>query len=212
MSTIKSISQKMSLLYARHQDKENSNTTLDWREIKAHVPPILNAIMGATTIRLDDSSTGISITSGMAFRYNITVLSRDLGNGTEYYIKLPVYPIRLRHDLGIFSIGPRSPLKKRFIIVPQLYWDALVDIGSFEGNVAAIPLGNNEVVFSENPTETSVTAMLVVCDSDSFDDDDVIPMTPENEWEVQKELMKIFLPQVILDKDAEAEEEIKETR
>ena len=79
MSTIKGISQKVSMLYSRHQDKENTNTTLDWREVKSHVTPIINAMMGTVMVRLKDPDTGINITSGMAFRYNIAVLKSYIG-------------------------------------------------------------------------------------------------------------------------------------
>jgi hypothetical protein len=210
MSTIKEISQKVSMLYSRHQDKENTNTNLDWREVKSHLVPIINTVMGATTVRLSDPDTGISITSGMAFRYNLPVLNRDLGNGTEYYVKLPVYPIRLRHELGIYRIGPKSPLAKPFVIIPSLYWDTLGGLAGFEGNICAIPLLNNEVAFSENPVETNVTATLIVSDSDQFGDDDVIPIPSDMEWSIITQVLKIFLPQVVLDKDLEAEVKAKE--
>jgi hypothetical protein len=194
MSTIRYMSEQVSRLYARGVDKEDSHTVLNWKEVKPHIIQKINEVMGMqlTDIKLDDSDTAPSITSGMVMTYTVPVLTRETD---EYYIKLPVYPVRLQQNMGIFRVGPSGKLANAFIIIPQCYWDLLGGFEGFEGNICAVPVGNDEIIFSEDPG-TDVNLSLVVSDKEKFGDTETLPITAEIESMVVTQVLELFRPEL----------------
>jgi hypothetical protein len=202
-TTIRTISEQVSKLYSRNQDKENSNTKLNWKEVKPIVVQEINNVMGITLINLNEMDVGVNITSGMLARYRVPVLTRGTGADQEWYSKLPAYPIRLKNNLGLFRVGPVSSFKAPYVIVPELYWDLLdqLEESDLEGNVGVIPAGDNEIIYSKDPGVTAVMVSLVVCDNNTFGDNDVLPITAELETVVRDNAVKLFNPEIMVEKD-----------
>jgi hypothetical protein len=205
MSTIRYISEQISRIHARTVDKENNNTVLNWKEVKPLVVQEVNNVIGMTLVNLNEMDVGVNITSGMLATYSASVLSRNSGAEQEWYTKLPVYPIRLRYNLGIYRVGPggaTARMKKAYIIIPECYWDLLdtLEEADLEGNVGVIPSGDNEIVYSKDPGVTSVRLSLVVCDSNTFGDDDELPITAEMETVVRNNVLTQFQPEVKVEK------------
>lgn len=214
-TTIRQLSEQISRLYARGVDKENNNTVLNWKEVKPLVVQQINNITGMTLINLNEMDVGVNITSGMLARYSATVLTRGTGDNQEWYANLPAFPVRLKQNLGIYRVGPGgsgiAKLKNAFIIIPECYWD-LIDVleeSDLEGNVGVIPSGDKEIVFTKNPGVSSVNISLIVNDSSTFGDNDPLPITAEMEMIVIQETMKLFRPEVTVDKEIK-EQPVKE--
>jgi hypothetical protein len=208
-TTIRTLSEQVSRLYARSQDKENNNTKLNWKEVKPLVVNAINNAIGMSLINLNEMDVGVNITSGMLARYKVTVLTRGTGEDEEWYSKLPAYPVRLKQNLGLFRVGPASSFKKPYIIVPELYWDLVdqLDESDLEGNVGVIPAGDNEIIYSKDPGVTQVSVSLVVCDSSTFGDNDVLPLTAELELVVIDEVLSKFTPEVKVNKEIQEQTE-----
>ena len=215
MSTIRQISEQVSRLYARNNDKENNNTVLNWKEVKPLASQQINAITGATLVNLNEMDIGVNITSGMLARYKVTVLTRGSALEQEWYSKLPAYPVRLKQNIGIYRVGPGGSgiarFKNAYIIIPECYWDLIdqLEEADLEGNVGVIPSGDNEIVYSKDPGVTSVNVSLVVNDTDTFGDSDTLPITSDMETIVIQECLKLFSPEVMVEKEIQ-EQPVKE--
>jgi hypothetical protein len=201
MSTLRSISEQISRLYSRSIDKENNHTKLNWKEVKPLVSQKINEIMGAQLINFKGTDIAAHITSGMIMKYNVSVLTRGSGEDQEWYSRLPVYPVRLPHSQGIYRVGPRGAFKRAYIIVPECYWDLLEGLEDFQGNTCVVPLGDNELLYSEDPGVTQVIVSLIVNDTGNFGDNDVLPITAEIEAEVIKRVLELFQPERIQPKE-----------
>ena len=208
-TTIRKISEQISRLYARGEDKENNNTVLNWKEVKPLVVQQINNLIGMTLINLNEMDVGVNITSGMLARYSVAVLTRGSGENQEWYANLPAFPVRLKQNLGLYRVGPGgsgiAKLKKAYIIIPECYWDLIdtLEEADLEGNIGVVPSGDREIVFTSDPGVTTVNVSLVVNDESTFGDADPLPITAEMETVVIQEVLKLFRPEVKVEKDIE---------
>lgn len=122
---------------------------------------------------------------------------------------LPIKPLKLMRDIGVFSVYPSGQPDKEFIPI-QLGQGALLQsqplINNLLGQVSRETQGNY-VVFSKNlnaPGQAYVDMRLVVMDISQYGDYDILPVMPEWEMDIVTTVYKLYSSQPIPDKLVDA--------
>ena len=111
---------------------------------------------------------------------------------------LPIKPIKLKRNIGIFSVyftnDPDNefiPLQmgQRSLLNSQLQINELLGQVGYENK--GLELQFNKDLVSLFPNET-LTAELVIMDMAQYGDFDTLPIIPEIEWQVKQEVIKLY--------------------
>lgn len=167
---------------------------IDRRELFHLINQAANEVLGLS-MQAGVKTGNISIPSSFIATYS----NRDIlvENG-RYYALMPVYPIMLPRDMGVWSVVPQTAGidMTPFIPICQDDWDILTttdinDEGMLEGYVAYYPEGR-KVFFTKNPNVTKVKMKLLISDPSMIGDNDPYPLTPEMESEVVKRVLDLL--------------------
>ncbi|RLD00730.1 MAG: hypothetical protein DRI46_06620 [Chloroflexi bacterium] len=116
MTTLDQISEQIQRIYVSSVDSENVSPMIDRREIYPLVIQLVNTELGAAHLksrRLGEISIPACI---MATYSNLPVVTAD----AIKYVELPVHPIRLSRDMGIWDVTPvNSSWGAGYISVPS---------------------------------------------------------------------------------------------
>jgi hypothetical protein len=205
MSSIRSISEQVSLLYSRDKDRYNHQTSLSWREAKHLVVQAANEIMGLKTVNLAERGIDPNIVAAMTAVYRRRpVLKRTVNGSDQYYIQLPAIPLSLPMDAGLYSIRPSNSLTGSIFILPTSMFDIINELGDEEVNNTcyAVPQ-EKEAFFTKDPGASQVDVTLVVLNADKFGDTDLLPVNPEIEMEIIRRSLSLLTPERNKDTDPE---------
>lgn len=126
---------------------------------------------------------------------------------------LPVKPLKLPRNMGVFAIYPKYrnidsgyDLDNEYIPL-QMGQAGLIKsqlmINDLLGQVGYEVFGN-EVVFTKDIkqqfTEIKVAMRLAIMDISQYGDYDILPILPEQEWQVKQEVWKMYSQEPIPDK------------
>lgn len=119
---------------------------------------------------------------------------------------LPIKPIKLPRNMGVFSIFPEDEPDKEFIPLQMGQYSLIrsqVGFNDLLGQVGYEVYGD-KVIFTKDltiPRETvNVNMRLVVMDIAAYGDFDILPILPEMEIQVKQEVYKLYISQSIPDK------------
>lgn len=119
---------------------------------------------------------------------------------------LPVMPIRLPRNLGVYQLFPQSDYFAEFIPM-ELSRLGLIQSQPIVSNLSGYTgyeVSGLDVIFSKDLTIPNVavyvTARLVILDFAIYGDWDPLPMPPEMEWPVKQEVLKLYSIEKIPDK------------
>lgn len=123
---------------------------------------------------------------------------------------IPVKPLSLPRNMGFWSIYPSGKPEQEFIPM-QMGQNNMVRsqpmINTLLGQVGYECLGET-VRFNKDLTEGEATATvdmrLVVMDMDKYDDYTMLPIPPEWEWNIIKEVYSVYSTQPIPDKTVDS--------
>ena len=128
---------------------------------------------------------------------------------------LPVKPLKLPRNMGVWSIFQTSKPDQEFIPL-QMGQGALIKsqpmINNLLGQVGYEVFGN-QVIFTADLTQLmpgeTLSMRLAILDANEYGDWDILPLPPEFEWQVITEVYKMYSTQPIPDKvvDATAKEQ-----
>lgn len=172
-------------------------------EIKISVCQVCNQLLKLeyfnTTLPLGDM-----IPNGAAIGTYENILVKQWSNTSM--ISLPVLPMRLPRNLGIYQIFSQSDYFSEFIPL-QLGELALIRsqgiISNLSGYIGYESAGM-DVMFSKDltlpNTNVYVTVRLVILDFALYSDWDPLPLPPEMEWQIKQEVIKLYGIEKIPDK------------
>lgn len=180
-------------------------------EVKAAVAQVLNAMLKTEFFQMTLPS-GETIPEGcmLATYDNIPVVTyKDVSKST-----LPVMPMKLFRNMGVFHIGktddtlsgfiPIQPGQYQFIQPQRLMGDLLSQIG-YEVNGADIIYTQD--LTAASPAITEVLMKLVIMDISLTNDYQMLPISADMQWPVIKEVYAMFstekMPDRIDDSGAE---------
>jgi hypothetical protein len=176
----KLLSEQIRRAYSRGIDREDTSPRLDDREIKLYVVQAINMLIKAEIANIGENVDSVLGT------YE---LERD-GTSPLFYVTLPVIPISLPKNMGIWRVyqsgcpwNPYIPLKHGDFDIaqgtPAQYLETYV--GYYQDG--------KRVYFTKEPSAT-VTLKLVVNDPAKITDTEVLPIPPEMESMVIDEVIR----------------------
>lgn len=196
MATRVSISEQIQLQYKRALGlKDDVKNSVDRRELFPLINQVANELL-ATIMQAGVKSGGINIPSGTLATYGNCEVSSDNG---RYFVTIPVYPMSLPRNIGVYSIVPQSgsPLVDGtpYIPITQEDWDLLSiadinDSGMLEGQTAFYVEGK-KAYFTKQPTSV-VKIKLIISDPSLIGDSDPYPVTPEIEAALIERVVNIL--------------------
>jgi hypothetical protein len=111
---------------------------------------------------------------------------------------LPCYPLKLPRGMGVFQIFQPADVNAQFIplessmaalISSQPVLNELLGYTGYE-------VYGTDVVYTRDlttpPTPVYVTMRLVVLDIDQYSDYDILPVAPEQEWQIIAEVARMY--------------------
>lgn len=111
---------------------------------------------------------------------------------------LPVKPIKLPRNMGVFSIFPSTQPNKEFIPLQMGQSSLILSqplLNNLLGQIGYEVFGL-DVVFTKDltqiyPTDT-LSMRLAILDFSTYGDYDVLPLLPEQEWQIKKEVVQLY--------------------
>ena len=183
--TKKILAEQIQRLYARFIDKENPSDIIDTREIILLVGQSLNKVLKLQVAESFKAGM-VDVPKCNLIEYTAAVTA-DSGNNRAY-ITLPVIPLTLPMDMGIWSIAAATGAMNPYIPIPAQ--DVLVFQGAnlsyLEGKIGYYVQGKRvyftkNITLTANGTVTSVVVNLLTMDLSQFGDNDLLPISPEVE-------------------------------
>jgi hypothetical protein len=183
--TKKILAEQIQRLYSRFIDKENPSDIIDTREIILLVGQSLNKVLKLQVAESFKAGM-IDVPKCNLIEYT-TAVTADSGNNRAY-ITLPVIPLTLPMDIGIWSIAAATGAMNPYIPIPAQ--DVLVFQGAnlsyLEGKIGYYVQGKRvyftkNITLTANGTVTSVVVNLLTMDLSQFGDNDLLPISPEVE-------------------------------
>lgn len=183
--TKKILAEQIQRLYARFIDKENPSDIIDTREIILLVGQSLNKVLKLQVAESFKAGM-IDVPKCNLIEYTAAVTA-DTGN-SRAYITLPVIPLTLPMDMGIWSIAAATGAMNPYIPIPAQ--DVLVFQGAnlsyLEGKIGYYVQGKRvyftkNITLTANGTVTSVVVNLLTMDLSQFGDNDLLSISPEVE-------------------------------
>lgn len=185
MATRLSLAEQVQRIYKRAiGTEENAKDAIDRREIFPLIHQVTNELIGAA-MQEAQKIGGISVPSSIVATYSANSVNIEAG---RYYVSIPVHPLMLPRNMGVYSIVPQSgsPLidGTPYIPITQEDWDLLSvsdlnDSGMLEGQTAFYVEGR-KAFFTKQPTSL-VKIKLLISDPALIGDNDPYPITPEIE-------------------------------
>lgn len=197
MATTKAIlSEQIQRIYSRFIDKGNESDVIDIREIKLLVNQSINKVLKLQVAESFKAGL-IDVPKCNLVEYTCAVTSQS-GN-SRAYITLPVIPINLPMDMGIWSIAATNAAMTPYIPIPAQ------DVIVFQGtNLSALEqqvgyyMQGKKVYFTKDITTvangsiTSVIVNLLVSDFSTQGDNDLLLISPEVENSIMEDVLGIL--------------------
>ena len=190
------LSEQIQRLYARFLDKDNPSDVIDIREVSLLVSQAINKILKLEVAESFKAGL-VDIPKCSLIEYTATVVS-DSGNSRSY-IALPVIPLTLPLNMGIWSIAATNAAMTPYIPIPAQ--DVLVFQGAnlsyLEGQIGYYVQGKKvfftkDITLSANGSISSVILNILASDFSQLTDTDMLPISPEVESAVITEVLNII--------------------
>lgn len=187
MITKNKLAEEIQRIYARFLDKDNPSDVIDIREVKLVLEQSINKVLKLQVAESFKAGL-LEVPRCNLIEYACSVTS-DSTNARSY-ITLPVIPITLPLDMGVWSIYATSSASNPYIPIPAQ--DVLVfgTIGSgtslsyLEGQVGYYVQGKRvyftkDITLSGNGSISSVNAVILAVNFDQYTDTEMLPISPE---------------------------------
>lgn len=181
------------------QIQSSSNVSLN--EIKISIGQVVNQMLKAEHFSVNEKM-GEKIPNGSVLGLYEGIAVEQWNNVSR--AKLPIKPLKLPRDMGIWSVYPSGRPDKEFIPL-QMGQEFLVKsqpmINDLLGQVGRTTYGGY-VNFTKNivtPDGATVDMRLVIMDVSQYDDYEILPILPEQEWDVKKQVWELYSKEEIAD-------------
>jgi hypothetical protein len=196
MATTKYIlSEQIQRIYARFLDKDNPSDVIDLREIRLLVNQSINKILKLQVAESFKAGV-VDVPKCSLVEYTCAVTSQPGNN--RAFITLPVIPLTLPMDMGLWSIAASNAAMTPYIPIPAQ------DIIVFQGtNLSALEqqvgyyIQGKRVYFTKDITlvaNGSITSVIVNILAADFSpsvlgDNDLLPISPEVESTIIEDVL-----------------------
>jgi hypothetical protein len=196
MATKSTISEQCQRIYARFLDKDNPSDVIDIREVMLLVSQAINKILKLEVAESFKAGL-VDVPKCSLIQYTASVTA-DAPNNRSF-ITLPVIPLTLPLDMGIWSISASNAAMTPYIPIPAQ--DVLVFQGAnlsyLEGQTGYYVQGKKvfftkDLTLAGNGSISSVIINILASDFSQFADNDMLPISPEVESAVITEVLNII--------------------
>ena len=197
MAVSKSVlSEQIQRIYARFLDKNNPSDVIDIREVMLLVNQAINKILKLEVAESFKAGL-VDIPKCSLIQYTASVTADATNNRS--FITLPVIPLTLPLDMGIWSISASGAAMTPYIPIPAQ--DVLVFQGAnlkyLEGQIGYYVQGKKvfftkDLTLAGNGSISSVIINILASDFSQFADNDMLPISPEVESAVITEVLNII--------------------
>ena len=196
MATKSTLSEQVQRIYARFLDKNNSSDVIDIREVMLLVSQTINKILKLEVAESFKAGL-VDIPKCSLIQYTASVTADAPNNRSS--ITLPVIPLTLPLDMGIWNIAASSAAMTPYIPIPSQ--DVLVFQGAnlsyLEGQIGYYVQGKKvfftkDLTLAGNGSISSVIINILASDFSQFADNDMLPISPEVESSVITEVLNII--------------------
>ena len=196
MATKSTISEQCQRIYARFLDKGNPSDVIDIREVMLLVSQAINKILKLEVAESFKAGL-VDVPKCSLIQYTASVTA-DAPNNRSF-ITLPVIPLTLPLDMGIWSISASNAAMTPYIPIPSQ--DVLVFQGAnlsyLEGQIGYYVQGKKifftkDITLAGNGSISSVIINILASDFSQFADNDMLPISPEVESAVITEVLNII--------------------
>ena len=196
MATKSTLSEQVQRIYARFLDKNNSSDVIDIREVMLLVSQAINKILKLEVAESFKAGL-VDIPKCSLIQYTASVTADAPNNRSS--ITLPVIPLTLPLDMGIWSISASNAAMTPYIPIPSQ--DVLVFQGAnlsyLEGQIGYYVQGKKvfftkDLTLAGNGSISSVIINILASDFSQFADNDMLPISPEVESAVITEVLNII--------------------
>lgn len=194
MATTKNIlSEQIQRIYARFIDKNNVSDAIDLREIKLLVNQSINKVLKLQVAETFKAGF-VDVPKCNLIEYTCAVTSDPTNN--RAYITLPVIPINLPLDMGVWSIAASSAAMTPYIPIPAQ--DVLVfqgtNLSALEQQIGYYIQGTRvyftkDITLSANGSISSVRVNILAADFNTTADNDLLPISPEVETTIMEDVL-----------------------
>lgn len=190
------LSEQIQRIYARFLDKNNISDVVDLREVSLLVSQSINKILKLEVAESFKAGL-VDVPKCSLIEYTASVISDSANNRS--YIALPVIPLTLPLNMGIWSIAASAAAITPYIPIPSQ--DVLVFQGAnlsyLEGQIGYYVQGKKvfftkDLTLSANGSISSVLINILASDFSQFTDTDMLPISPEVESAVITEVLNII--------------------
>jgi len=178
-----------------------SATNVSFGDIKISVGQVINQLLKIEHFSVNEKmNEKIPNGSVLAWYEGIAVTS---SNGKSK-CSLPIKPIKLPRDMGVFGVYPKYTLDGNYeldkeFIPMQMGQSALLKsqpmINDLLGQVGRETMGS-EIWFTKDIKalypDVVLAMRLVVMDISQYGDYDILPVLPEQEWQIKQEVIKLY--------------------
>ena len=196
MATKAILSEQVQRIYARFLDKDNPSDVIDIREVMLLVSQAINKILKLEVAESFKAGL-VDIPKCSLIQYTASVTADATNNRS--FITLPVIPLTLPLDMGIWSISASNAAMTPYIPIPSQ--DVLVFQGAnlsyLEGQIGYYVQGKKvfftkDITLAGNGSISSVIINILASDFSQFADNDMLPISPEVESAVITEVLNII--------------------
>lgn len=179
-------------------------SSISFGELKVACAQVINKLLKTEYLTVN-TSIGQAIQNGtvLGLYENIEVVPYNNGISKS---TLPIKPLNLPRNMGVFSVFLTSEPSKEFIPLQMGQSNLLKSqpmINDLLGQIGFEVFGN-EVVYTKDLTQLfrgeTVSMRLAVLDATEYGDYDMLPVPPEMEWDIVTEIYKLYSTQAVPDK------------
>lgn len=200
MITKNKLAEEIQRIYARFLDKNNATDVIDAREIKLVLEQSINKVL---KLQVAESFKAgfVDVPRCNLIEYPCSVVSEPANSRS--YITLPVIPLTLPLDMGIWSIYATSAAATPYIPIPAQ--DVLVfgtissgtNLSYLEGQVGYYVQGKKvyftkDITLSANGSISTVNAVILASNFDQYTDTELLPISPEVVTAVINEVLTVI--------------------
>lgn len=184
-------------------------SSISFNAIKISIAQVANSVLKTEYLQVN-GKLGETIPNGtMIGEYSgITPVSWVTGRSKA---TIPIKPVKLPRNMGVWSIFLTEDPTNEFIPMQMGQSNMLKSqpmINDLLGQIGYEQLGGLEVGFTKDlplmfPGKT-ISMRLAILDISQYDDYDILPILPEQEWSIIQEVYKLYSTQPIPDKLVDA--------
>ena len=193
MTTKAKLAEQILRLYKGGEVSSDNSLTLP--EVKLLVGQALNRILKMERLQMQTQMGEGFPDSTCIATYTTLTVSEDFSRG-EYYTTLPVYPMSLPNNMGVWHISLLDDADSPFIPIPSSAMGLLKNLptGAMEG-MTGYEVNGRRVTFKTDDLFSSnekLLLRLLVVDVDGLTDYDPLPIPTDMEDVVIKEVLTLL--------------------